>query len=84
MRRGVGGGDSFGHRGRHLPPQDLGRVFERFYQADRSRHRKAGVGLELSTARQVVRLHGGEISAESAVGRGSRFTIRLPAQGKKP
>jgi signal transduction histidine kinase len=66
--------------GEGIPPQDLDRVFERFYQADRSRQRKGGVGLGLSIAREVVRRHGGDISAESVVGLGTRFTVRLPAR----
>jgi signal transduction histidine kinase len=66
--------------GEGIPPEDLDRVFERFYQADRSRQRKGGVGLGLSIAREVVQRHGGDISAESMVGLGTRFTVHLPAR----
>ena len=66
--------------GEGIPPEDLDRIFERFYQADRSRQRKGGVGLGLSIAREVVQRHGGEISAESVTGLGTRFTVRLPAR----
>jgi len=66
--------------GEGIPPENLKRIFERFYQVDRSRHRKEGVGLGLSIVKQVVQLHGGEITAESAVGVGSSFTVRLPAR----
>ncbi|HIQ01353.1 MAG TPA: HAMP domain-containing histidine kinase, partial [Anaerolineales bacterium] len=66
--------------GEGIPAEDLSRIFERFYQADRSRRRKGGVGLGLSIAREVVQLHGGEITAASVVGLGSRFTVRLPVR----
>ncbi len=69
--------------GEGIPPQDLDRIFERFYQADKSRQRRGGVGLGLSIAREVVHRHGGEITAESRVGEGSRFTVRLPAPGQE-
>lgn len=66
--------------GEGIPPEDLSRIFERFYQADRSRRHKGGVGLGLPIAREVVQLHGGDIAAESVVGLGSRFFVRLPAR----
>jgi signal transduction histidine kinase len=62
-----------------IPAKDLPRVFERFYQVDRSRARKkGGTGLGLAIAKEIVTAHGGEIVAESIVGMGSKFTIRLP------
>jgi len=69
--------------GEGIPPEDLSRIFERFYQADKSRRRKGGVGLGLPIAREVIRLHGGEITAESVVGLGSRFTVWLPARSHR-
>jgi signal transduction histidine kinase len=57
----------------HLP-----HVFDRFYKADRSRS-GAGSGLGLAIARENARLLGGDIEAWSEPGRGSRFTVRLPA-----
>ena len=63
-----------------IAPADLQRVFDRFYRADPSRSRRTGgTGLGLTIARRLVEAHGGSIEAESVVGRGSRFIIRLPA-----
>lgn len=68
--------------GEGIPQENLSRVFERFYQVDKSRRHKGGVGLGLSIVREIVRLHGGEVTVESVVGLGSRFTVRLPALGE--
>jgi len=63
-----------------IPRADRERVFERFYKVDRARSRVAGgTGLGLAIARHVVAAHGGRISLESEVGKGSTFTVRLPA-----
>lgn len=62
-----------------IPPEDLARVFERFYRTDASRARSTGgFGLGLSIARDLVEAMGGSISVDSQVGAGSRFTVRLP------
>lgn len=61
-----------------IPPGEIPHLFERFRQIDRDRMEQQGVGLGLAIARELIRLHGGEITVESVYGVGSRFTIRLP------
>jgi signal transduction histidine kinase/ligand-binding sensor domain-containing protein/CheY-like chemotaxis protein/AraC-like DNA-binding protein len=62
-----------------IAPEQLPRVFERFYQSDSSASRRyEGTGIGLALARELVELHGGSIRAESEVGRGSTFTIVIP------
>jgi CheY-like chemotaxis protein/two-component sensor histidine kinase len=67
--------------GAGIRPELLPQVFDRFQQADRSITRRfGGLGLGLSIVKSLVELHGGSVRAESAgEGRGSRFTIALPA-----
>ena len=60
-----------------IAADDLPRVFERFYKADRSRS-GGGSGLGLAIAKHTVQAHGGEISVRSEQGKGSTFTFRLP------
>jgi signal transduction histidine kinase len=63
--------------GMGIPEDDLGLIFDRFHRAANA----AGIhgsGLGLSAARQVVEQHGGTISVQSALGRGSTFVMRLP------
>ena len=62
-----------------VPPQDLPRIFERFYKVDRARTRNAsGTGLGLAIAKHLVEGHGGRIWAASEEGRGSDFSFTLP------
>ena len=63
-----------------IAAEDLSRIFERFYQADKSRRGGAGrgVGLGLAIAVQIITAHGGRIWVESQVGQGSTFTVSLP------
>ncbi len=61
-----------------IAAKDMPHLFERFRQFNRDKMEQQGAGLGLALARELVRLHDGEITAESTVGEGSTFTIRLP------
>lgn len=65
--------------GEGIPSHHLDRLFERFYRVDRARSRElGGTGLGLAIVKHLARAHGGEITVESSVGKGTRFTIELP------
>jgi two-component system phosphate regulon sensor histidine kinase PhoR len=67
--------DGCGIEARHLP-----RLFERFYRVDRARSRElGGTGLGLAIVKHIVNAHKGSVTVTSAVGRGSVFSIHLPA-----
>jgi two-component system OmpR family sensor kinase len=66
--------------GEGIPPEDLSRIFERFYRGDKSRGKSGrGAGLGLAIVREIVQAHGGEIRAESVLGLGTRITLTLPS-----
>lgn len=69
--------------GSSIDPAELPRVFERFYQADRSRTYRPdgtpGSGLGLAIVREIVHAHGGEVRGESDPARGTTFEVVLPA-----
>lgn len=65
--------------GEGIPAQHLERLFERFYRIDRARSREmGGTGLGLAIVKHLALLHGGEVTVQSELGKGSTFTIHLP------
>jgi two-component system, OmpR family, phosphate regulon sensor histidine kinase PhoR len=62
-----------------IEKQHLERLFERFYRVDKARSRKqGGTGLGLAIVKHIMKAHGGSVSVESQLGRGSTFTLHLP------
>jgi signal transduction histidine kinase len=68
--------------GKGISQEDMPRVFDRFFQGDRSRQRRAagGAGLGLAIAREIVQAHDGRISVRSTPGQGTTFTVCLPTR----
>ena len=66
--------------GQGIPPEDLPRIFERFYQVDKARGPRRGTGLGLAITAEIVHAHGGRIRADSGgLGKGTTFTLWFPA-----
>ena len=64
-----------------IAPQDVDRIFERFYRADQARSRSTGgTGLGLAIVKHIATNHGGRVDVTSTMGAGSTFTLRLPAR----
>ena len=81
VRAGIAGGRfqmSVADTGHGIAPDDLGRVFERFYRVDKSRSRPGGTGLGLSIVKHLVHVLDGEVIVENQSGGGALFTVTLP------
>jgi signal transduction histidine kinase len=76
---GAGGRVEVEDTGPGIPDEELGRIFDRFYQVEGSaRRRQGGAGIGLSLAKKLAELHGGDVSVKSRVGEGSTFSLSLP------
>jgi signal transduction histidine kinase len=72
-------------RGPGIPEKDLARVFERFYRSESSGpERIRGYGLGLAVVREIVERHGGSLRVDSALGKGTTVTVRLPRRAPGP
>jgi two-component system phosphate regulon sensor histidine kinase PhoR len=66
-----------------LSPEDCGKVFEKFYRVHNSKDMAAGTGLGLPLAKHIVEdVHGGRLSVDSTLGKGSTFRVALPNAGQ--
>ncbi len=66
-----------------IKPEEINRVFERFYRSTDQRVGKiVGTGLGLTLAREVMRLHGGDVTLASELNHGSTFTATMPLVGE--
>ncbi len=65
--------------GTGIHPEEISRIFERFYQVDKSRSGGGrGTGLGLSIANEIIQAHGGSIDVKSQMGIGSCFKVKIP------
>lgn len=69
--------------GRGIPPEDVGRIFERFYRVEKSRSKnKGGTGLGLAIVKHIIELHHSKVKVKSEVDKGSEFSFKLPRGDK--
>jgi signal transduction histidine kinase len=72
---------SIADEGMGISAEDLPHIFERFYRTDVARSTQStGTGLGLAIVKEIVEQHGGSVTVESELGKGSTFTVRLPVK----
>jgi PAS domain S-box-containing protein len=69
---------SVSDKGQGIPPESLGKLFDRYYRADKFKKQISGIGLGLYISSEIVKRHDGNIGVESVVGAGSTFWFTLP------
>jgi two-component system sensor histidine kinase KdpD len=74
---------SVADEGPGIPEHEQDRIFEKFYRSPQTRQQVPGTGMGLAIAREIVRLHNGDISVTSVPGRGSEFSITIPLTGEE-
>jgi signal transduction histidine kinase len=67
-----------------IPAAETERIFDLFYQIDRTKQEQQGTGSGLAIVREIVKMHGGQLAVTSQAGAGSTFTIRLPVFVPRP
>lgn len=72
---------SISDRGEGIPPEEVEKIFQPFYRVDNVRS-STGFGLGLSLAHRIIKLHKGDITVNSELGKGTMFTIRIPSAKK--
>jgi two-component system phosphate regulon sensor histidine kinase PhoR len=81
-RQGGRSGFSVEDLGPGIPKAERDKIFQRFYQVDRSRSKtRPGTGLGLAIVKHIVHLHGAAVEVDGEVGRGSTFRVLFPRSG---
>jgi signal transduction histidine kinase len=71
-------------RGYGIAPEDVKRIFDKFYRVPRAEGaEEPGTGLGLTFVREIMESHGGQVTVQSELGRGSTFTLRLPTEPRQ-
>ncbi len=86
IRAGVDGSNavvSVADEGPGIPEHEQDRIFEKFYRSPQTHQRVPGTGMGLAIAREIVRMHKGDVSVTSVAGRGSEFSVTIPLTGEE-
>jgi signal transduction histidine kinase len=79
VRRGSFGAVVVSDRGIGIPAEALPQIFHRFYRADHGAQQSiGGLGIGLYVVKEIITIHGGDVTVASAEGQGSSFTVTLP------